>query len=82
MRWISPKEILAIEGDPAIFTNIGPLDASLQLVPPGGGRPVESNNFKLNVKNSAIMAEAIQGETSFTALETALVEAKGWNAPS
>ena len=74
------KGIFEIEYTSGMLTNIGPLNASLQLVPPGEGRPVESNNFKLTVKNSAINPEAIQGETSFKALENALVEVNGWNA--
>ena len=74
------KGIFEIDYTSEMLTNIGPLNAALQLVPPGEGRPVESNNFKLTVKNSAINAEAIQGENSFSALETALVEVNGWNA--
>ena len=73
------KGIFEIEYTSGMLTNIGPLNASLQLVPPGEGRPVESNNFKLTVKNSAINPEAIQGETSFSTLENALVEVNGWN---
>ena len=73
------KGIFEIEYTSGMLTNIGPLNASLQLVPPGEGRPIESNNFKLTVKNSAINPEAIQGETSFKALENALVEVNGWN---
>ena len=73
------KGIFEIEYTSGMLTNIGPLNASLQLVPPGQGRPIESNNFKLTVKNSAINPEAIQGETSFKALENALVEVNGWN---
>lgn len=74
------KGIFEIEYTSGMLTNIGPLNASLQLVPPGLGRPIESNNFKLTVKNSAINPEAIQGETSFSTLENALVEVNGWNA--
>ena len=74
------KGSFEIEYTSGMLTNIGPLNASLQLVPPGEGRPIESNNFKLTVKNSAINPEAIQGETSFKALENALVEVNGWNA--
>ena len=74
------KGIFEIEYTSGMLTNIGPLNASLQLVPPGEGRPVESNNFKLTVKNSAINPAAIQGETSFSTLENALVEVNGWNA--
>jgi lysophospholipase L1-like esterase len=74
------KGIFEIEYTSGMLTNIGPLNASLQLVPPGEGRPIESNNFKLTVKNSAINAAAIQGETSFSTLENALVEVNGWNA--
>ena len=74
------KGIFEIEYTSGMLTNIGPLNASLQLVPPGQGRQIESNNFKLTVKNSAINPEAIQGETSFKALENALVEVIGWNA--
>ena len=74
------KGIFEIEYTSGMLTNIGPLNASLQLVPPGEGRPIESNNFKLTVKNSAINASAIQGETSFSTLENALVEVNGWNA--
>ena len=73
------KGIFEIEYTSGMLTNVGPLNASLQLVPPGEGRPIESNNFKLTVKNSAINPEAIQGETSFKALENALVEVNGWN---
>lgn len=73
------KGIFEIEYTSGMLTNVGPLNASLQLVPPGEGRPIESNNFKLTVKNSAINAEAIQSETSFKALENALVEVNGWN---
>lgn len=74
------KGIFEIEYTSGMLTNIGPLNASLQLVPPGEGRPIESNNFKLTVKNSAINPGAIQGETSFSTLENALVEVNGWNA--
>ena len=74
------KGIFKIEYTSGMLTNIGPLNASLQLVPPGEGRPIESNNFKLTVKNSAVNPEAIQGETSFSTLENALVEVNGWNA--
>ena len=74
------KGIFEIEYTSGMLTNIGPLNASLQLVPPGVGRPIESNNFKLTVKNSAINPEAIQGEASFSTLENALVEVNGWNA--
>ena len=74
------KGIFEIEYTSGMLTNIGPLNAALQLVPPGEGRPVESNNFKLTVKNSAINPAAIQGETSFSTLENALVEVNGWNA--
>ncbi|WP_321433076.1 hypothetical protein [Trichococcus flocculiformis] len=74
------KGIFEIEYTSGMLTNIGPLNASLQLVPPGEGRPIESNNFKLTVKNSAINPAAIQGETSFSTLENALVEVNGWNA--
>lgn len=73
------KGIFEIEYTSGMLTNVGPLNASLQLVPPREGRPIESNNFKLTVKNSAINPEAIQGETSFKALENALVEVNGWN---
>ncbi len=74
------KGIFEIEYTSGMLTNVGPLNASLQLVPPGEGRPIESNNFKLTVKNSAINAEAIQGENSFSTLETALVKVNDWNA--
>ena len=74
------KGIFEIEYTSGMLTNIGPLNASLLLVPPGDGRPIESNNFKLTVKNSAINPGAIQGETSFSTLENALVEVNGWNA--
>ena len=74
------KGIFEIEYTSGMLTNVGPLNATLQLVPPGEGRPIESNNFKLTVKNSAINPEAIQGETSFSTLENALVEVNGWNA--
>jgi lysophospholipase L1-like esterase len=74
------KGIFEIDYTSEMLTNIGPLNASLLLVPPGDGRPIESNNFKLTVKNSAINAEAIQGENSFSTLETALVKVNGWNA--
>ena len=74
------KGIFEIAYTTGMLTNIGPLNATLQLVPPGEGRPIESNNFKLTVKNSAINPEAIQGETSFSTLENALVEVNGWNA--
>ena len=74
------KGIFEIEYTSGMLTNVGPLNASLQLVPPGEGRPIESNNFKLTVKNSAINPAAIQGETSFSTLENALVEVNGWNA--
>lgn len=73
------KGIFEIEYTSGMLANIGPLNASLQLVPPGEGRPIESNNFKLTVKNSAINPAAIQGETSFSTLENALVEVNGWN---
>lgn len=61
-----------------MLSNYGRLVGTLQLVPTTG-QPIESNNFNILVKNSAINPAAIQGETSFSTLENALVEVNGWN---
>lgn len=61
-----------------MLSNLGYLTGTLQLVPPVGNT-IESNNFVITVVKSGIDAEAIQSETSFTALATALVEVNGWN---
>ena len=62
-----------------MLTNTGTLKAALQIVPTVG-EPIESNNFVITVVKSAIDAEAIQSETSFTALAMALVDVNAWNA--
>jgi len=62
-----------------MLSNYGRLVGTLQLVPTTG-QPIESNNFNILVKKSAINPEAIQGETSFSTLENALVEVNDWNA--
>lgn len=72
------KGIFEIEYASGMLTNIGTLKCALQLVP-AVGNTVESNNFVITVSRSAVDAEAIQSETSFTALTTALVEVNGWN---
>lgn len=73
------KGIFELPYTSGMLTNIGTLVGTLQLVPPAG-TPTESNNFMITVKRSGVDMEAIQSETSFTALETALVEVTGWNA--
>lgn len=62
-----------------MLTNIGNLKVVLQLVPLVG-EPTESNNFMITVKKSALDPEAVQSETSFTALALALVNVNAWNA--
>ena len=71
--------IFEIEYTSGMLTNIGTLKCALQLVP-AIGNTVESNNFVITVTRSAVDAAAIQSETSFTALASALVEVTGWNA--
>lgn len=66
------KGIFEIEYTSGMLSNYGSLRGTLQLVPPVGNT-VESNNFGITVKKSAIDSEAIQSETSFTALTMALV---------
>lgn len=67
------KGIFELPYTSGMLTNIGTLVGTLQLVPPAG-RPTESNNFMITVKRSGVDMEAIQSETSFTALETALLQ--------
>lgn len=66
------KGIFELEYTSGMLSNYGSLRGTLQLVPPVGNT-VESNNFGITVKKSAIDSEAIQSETSFTALTMALV---------
>jgi hypothetical protein len=66
------KGIFELEYTSGMLSNYGSLRGTLQLVPPVGNT-VESNNFGITVKKSAIDSEAIQSETSFTALTIALV---------
>ena len=73
------KGIFELEYTSGMLTNIGTLKATLQLVPVAGNT-VESDNFVITVTKSAIDAEAIQSETSFTALAMALVDVNAWNA--
>lgn len=73
------KGLYELDYTSGMLTNIGTLKAALQLVPMVGNT-VESNNFVITVSRSAVDAEAIQSETSFTALTSALVEVQGWNA--
>ena len=73
------KGIFELEYTSGMLTNIGTLKATLQLVPVAGNT-VESDNFVITVTKSAIDAEAIQSETSFTALALALVDVNAWNA--
>ena len=73
------KGIFELAYTSGMLTNIGTLVATLQLVP-SEGAPTESNNFKITVKKSAVDAEALQSETSFTALASALVSVNDWNA--
>ena len=73
------KGIFELEYTSGMLTNIGTLKATLQLVPVAGNT-VESDNFVITVTKSAVDAEAIQSETSFTALASALVDVNAWNA--
>ena len=73
------KGIFELEYTSGMLTNIGTLKAALQLVPVAGNA-VESDNFVITVTKSAVDAEAIQSETSFTALALALVDVNAWNA--
>lgn len=70
--------IFEIEYTSGMLSNYGRLVGTLQLVPTTG-QPIESNNFNIMVKKSAIDPEAIQSETSFTALAEALVTVNSWN---
>ena len=67
------KGIFELQYTSGMLTNIGTLVGTLQLVPPAG-TPTESNNFMITVKRSGVDVEAIQSETSFTALTTALLQ--------
>ena len=73
------KGIFELEYTSGMLTNVGTLKATLQLVPVAGNT-VESDNFVITVTKSAVDAEAIQSETSFTALAMALVDVNAWNA--
>lgn len=73
------KGIFELEYTSGMLTNIGTLKAALQLVPTVGNT-VESNNFAITVTRSAVDAEGVQSETSFSTLTTALVQVNGWNA--
>lgn len=73
------KGIFEIAYTSGMLTNIGTLVGTLQLVP-SVGDATESNNFMITVKKSAVDAEAMQSETSFTALVNALVSVNDWNA--
>ena len=67
------KGIFELPYTSGMLTNIGTLLGTLQLVPPAG-TPTESNNFMITVKRSGVDVEAIQSETSFTALTSALLQ--------
>lgn len=73
------KGLYELDYTSGMLTNIGTLKAALQLVPTVGNT-VESNNFVITVTRSAVETDAIQSESSFTALTSALVEVNGWNA--
>ena len=73
------KGIFEIAYTSGMLTNIGMLVGTLQLVP-SVGNATESNNFMITVKKSAVDAAAVQSETSFTALASALVSVNDWNA--
>ena len=73
------KGVFELAYTAGMLTNTGALKAALQIVPTVG-EPIESNNFVITVVKSAIDAEAIQSETSFTALAMALVDVNAWNA--
>ena len=73
------KGVFELAYTAGMLTNTGALKAALQIVPTAG-EPIESNNFVITVVKSAIDAEAIQSETSFTALAMALVDVNAWNA--
>ena len=73
------KGIFELEYTSGMLTNIGTLKATLQLVPVAGNT-VESDNFVITVTKSAVDAAAVQSETSFTALASALVSVNDWNA--
>lgn len=73
------KGIFEIAYTSGMLSNYGVLIGTLQLVPSTGGA-IESNNFMITVKRSGVDAEAIQSESSFQALEIALVQVNGWNA--
>ena len=73
------KGVFELAYTAGMLTNTGTLKAALQIVPTVG-EPIESNNFVITVVKSAIDAEAIQSETSFTALAMALVDVNAWNA--
>jgi hypothetical protein len=73
------KGIFEIAYTSGMLTNIGTLVGTLQLVP-SVGNATESNNFMITVKKSAVDAESMQSETSFTALVNALVSVNDWNA--
>ena len=72
------KGIFELEYTSGMLTNIGTLKATLQLVPVAGNT-VESDNFVITVTKSAVDAAAVQSETSFTALASALVSVNDWN---
>lgn len=72
------KGIFEIAYTSGMLTNIGTLVGTLQLVP-SVGNATESNNFMITVKKSAVDAAAVQSETSFTALTSALVSVNDWN---
>ena len=73
------KGIFEIAYTSGMLSNLGCLTGALQLVPTVG-EPIESNNFFITVVKSAVDTEAIQSETSFTALALALVNVNAWNA--
>lgn len=61
----------------AMLSNVGKLTASLVLVTTSGR--IQSNPFTINNVRSVVSDEVAQGENSFTALTTALIEVNGWN---
>ena len=73
------KGIFELSYTSGMLSNFGYLTGALQLVPTVG-EPIESNNFVITVVKSAVDTEAIQSETSFTALALALVNVNAWNA--
>ena len=62
-----------------MLSNIGDLEAALQLVSPTKN-VIESVNFVITVKKSIISETTTQSSDRFTALNTAIVKLNSWNA--